>query len=997
MKQTAKEQVRAKIAELVERFSKNLESYKQTGYKEAQLRQDYINPFFKALGWDVDNEAGQPEPYRDVITEAALTIDAAVKAPDYLFTIYGHKKFFVEAKKPSIFIKEEIAPAYQIRLYGWNAKFPMSLITDFEEFAIYDCTKKPKLGDKTSVCRLDYLVFSQYLERFDFLYDIFAKENVLQGSLERYFKTDGLKRGTESVDKDFLASMEEWRKQLAGNIAVRNAGLTEEQINYTVQQTLDRILFLRICEDRGVEHYGNLRDLLPSKSKDAGDYYESLYGYFQKADQKYNSGLFDFKKDTLSKGLAIDNKVLQGIISNLYFPKCSYLFSEIPVEILGNTYEQFLGSVIRLTAGHHVKIEQKPEVRKAGGVYYTPQYIVNYIVQNTVGKLVEGKTPEAVSTLKIVDPACGSGSFLLGAYQFLLDWHLHGYVKSGRKTGKASPLTPEGRLTTAEKKRILLNNIHGVDIDSQAVEVTKLSLLLKCLEGETRASVESQLSLYHDRVLPTLDNNIKCGNSLIAPDVNNGFLAMDKDVEKKVRPFDWKSAFPEIFRQGGFDAVIGNPPYVRQELLGDSKPYFETHYKVYNGTADLYSYFFERGITLLNDKGVFGIIVANKWMRANYGEPLRKWLKEQDIAEIIDFGDLPVFESATTYPCIFISRKAAKGKGAFDVTNVKTLDFTSLQEYVNANRIKVGRESLEDAGWNLASQDEQRLLQKIKTAGIPLGEYVQGKIYRGVLTGLNEAFVIDAATRKKLIAEDKKCAEIIKPFLAGRDIKRYQTPVSDKHLIFTRRGIDIDKYPSIKKHLLQYKEQLMPKPANHKGKEWKGRKPGRYEWYEIQDSVDYYKEFEKPKILWPGISGEVTAFAFDANGYYGNDNNQLIVSDDLYLLGILNSKLTYLLMTNICDKVQGGFYRLKIVYIENLPVKVIEKNNQRDVLKKDSIIDNVKTIINLNQRLKASKTPSELEQIQNRITYSDNKINELVYCLYGLTEAEVRIVEGAGE
>jgi hypothetical protein len=334
------------------------------------------------------------------------------------------------------------------------------------------------------------------------------------------------------------------------------------------------------------------------------------------------------------------------------------------------------------------------------------------------------------------------------------------------------------------------------------------------MEGETQASIQQQFSLWNERILPSLDNNIKCGNSLVDPDFYEWEL--DFGEQKKVRPFSWSKAFPEVFTAGGFDAVIGNPPYVRQEMLGNQKEYFRQKYRVWHGMADLYSYFIECGIGLLNENGLFGIIVANKWMRANYGEPLRKWIKTRNIKEIIDFGDLQVFKGATTDPCILICGKV-EVEPMISVTTLKTLSFDSLEKYVGENRVSVNQSSLDDAGWNLGTDSEQQLLEKIKNAGIPLSEYVKGRIYRGVLTGLNEAFVIDEATKERLILEDPHSAEVIKPFLAGKDIKRYQLPKSEKYLIFTRRGTDINSYPSIKNHLLQFKKQLMPRPKDFTG------------------------------------------------------------------------------------------------------------------------------------------------------------------------------------
>ncbi|MCB0508984.1 MAG: N-6 DNA methylase, partial [Bacteroidetes bacterium] len=502
-----------KIKSLVERFDEQKEFYKKSEYNETQTRRDFIDPFWKALGWDIDNENGYAESYREVIHEDRVKVGGATKAPDYSFRLVGGKRlFFLEAKKPSVLIKDDIAPAYQVRRYGWSAKMPISVISDFEEFAIYDCTSKPKETDKASNGRIKYLTYSDYLSEFDFIWDTFAKESVLKGSFDKFITSDKNKKGTSTVDNEFLQSLDKWRVELALNIALRNKHLNEEELNFIVQHTIDRIIFLRIAEDRSVEPYGDLQTDIKT-----GDFYQNLLFRFHQADQKYNSGLFDFQKDKISGEISIDNKVIKSIISELYYPICPYEFSVLSVEILGSAYEQFLGKQISLSKSGRATIEEKPEVRKAGGVYYTPQYIVDYIVKNTIGKIVENKTPKEISKIKIADPACGSGSFLIGAYQFLLDWHKDFYTQNGKqsKGNKDNPLTPNGELTTAEKKRILLNNIYGVDLDSNAVEVTKLSLLLKCMEGETKETIEAQTKLFHDRILPTLDNNIKSGNSLI--------------------------------------------------------------------------------------------------------------------------------------------------------------------------------------------------------------------------------------------------------------------------------------------------------------------------------------------------------------------------------------------------------------------------------------------------------------------------------------------------
>jgi type II restriction/modification system DNA methylase subunit YeeA len=416
-----------------------------------------------------------------------------------------------------------------------------------------------------------------------------------------------------------------------------------------------------------------LKDLLSGERV-----YPRLCELFLQADERYNSGIFHFGKepgrespDTITPGLVIDDDTLKSIIKRLYFPESPYEFSVLPAEILGQIYEQFLGKVIRLDEGHNALVEDKPEVKKAGGVKYTPAYIVEYIVQNTISPLLQEKTLPEAAALRVLDPACGSGSFLIVAYQHLLDWHKEWYIKNlvpliesgrnseirrllpaatptkGRKSRSHEPELPvylgrggEWKLTTAERKRILLNNIFGVDIDRQAVEVTKLSLLLKVLEGENEETISKQLKLFAERALPDLGNNIKCGNSLVGWDILEGNPNLGPQEIARINPFDWEREFPEVFQRGGFDVVIGNPPYVRQESLSEFKGYFQKHFKVYHGTADLYTYFIERGVFLLRGGGIFSYIVANKWMRANYGTPLRHWLKEQCMEEIIDFGDL---------------------------------------------------------------------------------------------------------------------------------------------------------------------------------------------------------------------------------------------------------------------------------------------------------------------------------------------------------------------
>lgn len=963
------------LLQLCSTFRDNIERYKSSAYDEANTRVDFIDKFFELLGWDVRNLAGYSEDYRDVVREDRVTIEGKPKAPDYSFRIGGARKFFVEAKKPAVRLKDEPDPAFQVRRYSYTAKLPLAILTDFEEFAVYDTRIKPNKDDKASVARVFYCTFEEYPKHWSFLMETFSKEAICRGSFDQYAASGKTKKGTSGIDRDFLALISSWRESLARNLALRNQDLDLYALNAAVQKIIDRIIFLRIAEDRGTEEYKRLAQAVVRPGA-----YAALQEIFRAGHDKYNSDLF--RIETALNGLVIDDAVLKAIVSGMYYPDCPYEFSVLPVEVLGNIYEQFLGQTIRLTAGHQAKVEEKPEVRKAGGVFYTPQYIVDYIVKHTVGPLLEGKTPSQVESLRIVDPACGSGSFLLGAYHFLLDWHLDWYCaeKNRAKALKSGDIyqVREGHinLSIATKQRILQNNLYGVDIDPQAVEVSKLSLLLKLMEDEGLES-RGELFKYSDfRYLPTLGDNVKCGNSLVGSDfyATKNMDLFGVEEMRSVNVFDWKTAFPKVFTQGGFDAVIGNPPYVRQELL-DNKDYFQEKFKVWHGVADLYTFFFEQGMNLLKYDGTFGIIVANKWMRANYGQPLRHWLRRYRIDEIIDFGDLPVFQGATTYPCIVrLSKKAPAER--FPAVVVESLDFTSLDPYVFEKAFEVRTASLADEGWVLASEAVTSLVARLKTVGRPLGEVLEGKIFYGIKTGLNEAFVVDEATKERLIAEDPKSAEVLKPFLAGRDIKRYEPLKAEKWLIFTRRGIDINRYPAIKTHLSQWRKELEPGT---------GRKPGPYKWYEIQDTVAYWEILEAAKILFPDIS-MCGNFALDTQGgIFCTNTCYVLVSSDYYYLGLLNSSLFTFLYAQMAAVYRGGYLRFFSQTMVQYPIPPQPSNDPITPLVRSQLEAHAK-------RSQASEHDRPLWE--QKIAALDRQIDAEVYKLYGLTPDEIAIVEG---
>jgi hypothetical protein len=986
-----------KVLDLVALFQQNADDYRAASFNEANLRQQFVNPLFKALGWDMENEAGLAEAYKDVIHEDAIKIGGATKAPDYCFRIGGVRKFFLEAKKPAVAIKDDPASAYQLRRYAWSGKLPLSILTNFEEFAVYDCRIKPGPNDKASVARIFFCNCDEFAARWDEIAGIFAKEAILKGSFDKFVESAKGKRGTATVDTAFLEEIECWREELAKSLALLNAKLEVRELNFAVQVTIDRIIFLRMCEDRGIEPYGQLMAL---RNGDA--VYGRLKELFRKADHRYNSGLFHFdtekdrgEPDRLTPALKIDDEVLQGIFKGLYYPESPYEFSALPVEILGQVYEQFLGKVIRLTEGHRAKIEEKPEVKKAGGVYYTPRYIVDYIVKHTVGKLLDELTPKKAAKLSVLDPACGSGSFLLGAYQYLLDWHLNWYVNDGPVKHKKEVYYRNGgdwRLTTAERKRILLNNIYGVDIDAQAVEVTKLSLLLKVLEGESQQSLQSHYTLFHERALPDLDNNIKCGNSLIGTDFENGSLFPDPDELERVNVFDWETAFPRAMNAGGFDAIIGNPPYIRMEEFKELKDYLQRHYEVHDERTDFYAYFIEREHELLRQGGEFGMIVSNKFLRSDYGRKIReKVAKVATVNRIVDLAGLPVFPTATVRTIVFLTTKGRTktkaiyspppDKATFQAIAAGTLALDAVSKKLG---FAIEQPLPGTAAWSLSRKGQTRVVHRLTQKSMRLTDVVTGGVRRGVVSGLVEAFVIDRRTRSAIIAANPAAARVIHPFIQGRNIRRYALETSGEFLIYTHHGIDMKPYPEIIKHLEPFKNQLRQRAT-------------RQEWYELQQPQFAYKElFESPKIVFPDIA-TTCRFTLDSRGHFGANTVYFLPTADLYLLGILNSAVAHFYFVQTCAALEGpgeAYLRFFGQYLEGFPVPRITAT---DKSRHDRVVKLVERMLALHAQLAKAKTPQGQASLQHQIEAADRDIDRLVYDLYGLTPEEIKIVEGGSK
>lgn len=959
-----------RLLQLVDTFERNLSVYKSGGYNETQARVEFIDPLFELLGWDVHNRAGHAEAYKDVVHEDAIKIGGVTKAPDYCFRIGGTRKFFLEAKKPSVSVRDDPSPAYQLRRYAWSAKLPLSILTDFEELAVFDTRVKPERQDKPSVARIRYLTFDQYPERWGELFSLFSKDAVLKGAFDHFAEETKAKRGTTEVDAAFLKEIERWRDLLARNIALRNPALTQRELNTAVQRTIDRLIFLRICEDRGIESQYPLRALLNGVNT-----YARLFELFQRADERYNSGLFHFQRekgfvegpDTLTPGLAIDDKALKDIIGNLYYPDSPYEFSVLPADILGQVYEQFLGKVIRLTAGHRAVVDDKPEVKKAGGVYYTPTYIVDYIVKNTVGTLLGGRTPKQAAELRILDPACGSGSFLIGAYQLLLDWHRDWYVNHDpekharpRRGGQPELYQAHGgewRLTTAERKRILLDSIFGVDIDPQAVEVTKLSLLLKVLEGESDQSVNTQLKLFHERALPDLGRNIKCGNSLIGPDYWHGRQRdlFDEEEVLRVNAFDWPKEFPEVLTRPnpGFDAVIGNPPYVfTRELMSDAeRSYYRCTFPSSFEKQNTFLLFMELMTRLLAPSGLGSLIVPNSWLTIESAKRVRELLVPQ-LRIVADLNYL-VFRGVALEPSVFVL-----AGGHTEPPSVSVMRASCKEEFQTSVPVPHGRKGWLEPPCRIvfgASQAEStwldRLVERTQTIGSLFEVWSGLQAYeRGRGTPPQTARDV----KEHVFDRDHKSDPSTFPYLEGRDVRRF-------------------------------------------GIEWSG---GWMCWGPWLAQPRPFAIFSRPRVL----VREITSAPPRCMEASFADTVMLNNKSILNIIEPTNSHVRLKLLVAVLNSTfMSAYYKARAVKAtRRVFPKIVIRNVREFPFPDDVLEDTAKSVVSLVDRMQglqrqllATKTDHERVALRRQLEATDREIDQLVYELYGLTDEEIRIVEEA--
>lgn len=806
----------ALVLALIDRFEKHADRYVQPSYQEAETRKDFIDPLLKAMGWDVDHER-EHNPYeQEVKVESGLIVHDArsQKRADYAFYLapnFRDVRFYVEAKKPSVDLARSTDAHFQTLRYGYSAGTPLAVLTDFEQIRVLDCRRRPH-PDSALDQTYKHWRYTDFRDQAKFaeFYWLFSREAHADGSYQRRIddlpkarggaKQRGLfKGGYQSVDASFLEDLAEFREALAKAYKKADHALGSAELTELVQRTLDRLVFLRFLEDKQIETEIRVSDF--GKRKDAwADFQEAS----KRLDNIYNGIVFKPLPHLDDTTFALDGDVFGDICERLAAENSPYNFDAIPIHILGSIYERFLGSVIRATDKRAV-VEEKPEVRKAGGVYYTPEYIVRYIVSQTVGKLIEGKTPQEISKLHFADIACGSGSFLLGIYDELLryhtDWYnLPGREKQAKKDGCVQTEDGRWRLSLAQRRNILQSNVYGVDLDRQAVEVAQLSLFLKLLEDERATSARQyQLEYARDahmkRLLPDLSGNVVCGNSLIGFDTK-GVMGMNQAHQEILNPLDLHHVFPHVMRADGFDAIVGNPPYVRIQTLNEFNPLAaqllkETYASAAKGNFDVYVIFIERALQALKKEGKLGYIVPHKFFNAKYGAPLRALIaKNQYIEAIVHFGSGQVFAGATTYTCLLFLARSPRAEFKYE----SVVDLTAWRERGESSIGSLSVDQVKAGEWNFVVGEDAPLFRRVVEAHHQLEEFVE--IFVGVQTSADDIFHMDRlgenlyfsqALGRNVEVED----ELMRPIVSGVDVSRYRHPlIASKSVLFPYREAD---------------------------------------------------------------------------------------------------------------------------------------------------------------------------------------------------------------
>ncbi|KJJ39307.1 Eco57I restriction-modification methylase domain-containing protein [Aequorivita vladivostokensis] len=985
------EECKEQLKELVDAFNKGHAEFTDSKYSEAQVRIDFLNPLLKCFGWDVDNEAKKTQLYREVIQEESIDIEEedkiTKKNPDYTLKQFGVRSFFVEAKKASIDIVTAKNPAFQIRRYGWSANLPFSVLTNFEHLVIYDCTSKPEVNDAAAVNRFKVFHFTTFLHKIEELYALFSFEAVKSGSLDS-IETANIK-GEDSFDAHFLSQIENWRHVLAENVVANNADLTQDGINYLIQRLINKIIFLRICEDREIEKYETLKNISD---------YDELKQLFIYSDKKYNSGLFNYIEEDLAQQITIDDQVLIDIFAELYYPISPYDFSVIDSDILSQIYEQYLGNKIELAADYSVSIVQEPEVVASNGVVPTPKRIVKQIITETLDTLFSEADFERTLEFKIADICCGSGTFLLSVFDYIIHYReTHYFSLDTVEEGYLTEMSDnQFRLSLREKHNILVDNVFGVDINPYAVEVAHFSLLLRLIENENALTIQSFLDSTGKKVLPSLEGNIKCGNSLL----DDNFFTYNENAEDddellyKINPFNWEYEFPFLIETNGFDAIVGNPPYVRIQNFVKYSPeeveYYRSKVSPYTYTKkdlfDKYYLFIERAIMLLREGGRVGFIVPHKFFIVKGGKKLRGYITTTtSLDKIIHFGVTQIFPDRSTYTAIIVLYKEQKEYLEFSrIDSLSAIDVFSTAPIVNYRNSNFNSDP-----WVFVSENAAELFNRIVSSEtVPLKNIAEIPV--GLQTSADPIYIFspiqeDAThyyfSKKSITYKVEK--GICRACLYDVSFNSFDTVEANSQMIFPYDIVDGNahlisdtvlqsNFPDCWAYLNLFKNDLEKRSIN-------GADP---KWYQYGRNQSLTKFHNTDKIIFPVLSTS-SSYVIDTSNFQftggGNGPYYSIVSKSeysiYYLAGLLSHPVLEAMVKSRASEFRGAYYSHGKQFIENLPIKTIDFNNPLEKRAYNQICCVVKSIIETKNRL------DNIKIYANR-SVMDRKLNRLYNYLY---------------
>jgi len=901
-----------KIKTLIDKYNSIKSKGLIKSYDEANTCKDFILPLFEALGWDISN--------REEVTAQASASRGRV---DYAFCIKDIPKFFLEAKS----LKADLNDtrwAEQTINYAWHKGVVWAVLTDFEAIKVFNAEWSARNPNESLFFEIRY---DKYSENFDQL-SLLSKQAFLENRLDKEAEKWGKKRRKIPVDEKLLSDILKWRNLLANSLRKNHPALLEEELDESIQRILDRLIFIRTCEDRNIEPTilsPLLREWLDSGKKRRLS--QELKSVFRNFDDGYNSQIFS---PHLCEDLKINEDVLEIIINGLYETEdrsIRYDFSAIDADVLGSMYEQYLGHILKKTPTR-TTVTEKHLRRKEMGIYYTPKYIVDYIVKNTVGELLKEKPYKEAMKLKILDPACGSGSFLIRAFE-----EMDNYLKE-KRSQKGEEFAYFRRM------EILNNNLYGVDLDKQAVEIAQLNLLLESLEKRLK--------------LPVI-KNIRRGNSLISGDELMMFKYFGKNWQEK-HPFNWQEEYPEVFQDGGFDVVIGNPPYVRaDELAQDEKSFWLEKFSSPYGKFDIYFLFIEQSIKLLREGGMLGFIVSNKFIAGDTGQKLRSFILDKcAIKQIIDVSNITVFKEASVYPVIIVLQKETAlnkrqnnivmgginiSNGAeltiskFKITNVPQKDFNMFGESLFL--------------YNLS--DEVRSIIEKATINC---DRLDGRvnISEGLHTGADETFLVTKKDRTKTY----------RTTLRGQQVDRYSIRLSRE---FLDTSLFRQKFPRITP-----RENL------------------------LNSTKIVIREFAK--CLTTTIDENKT---FCLGSIYFATPKKMVSSNELkYILALLNSSLIDFIYRTLFETthMRGGYIKYRTSYLGLMPIRKIDFTKLKEKKMHDDLIKLVDKVLDLNKQIqKTSEKSDKWYNLNTEIAKTDKAIDSLVYVLYGITERERKIIE----